>query len=107
MMNSKRKIVAITMFFSVIMIVITAILLIVPDEFKDANYAILGLKRLKIINIHKAFGGLFIVFITFHLRFNGKVLGIYIKSTANKFVSKETVIGLIIVVAIFTAGFMW
>ncbi len=95
------------MFFSIIMIVVTAILLIVPDEFKDANYAILGLKRLRIINIHKAFGGLFFILITFHLRFNGKTLGHYIKSTANLLISKETLIGLAIVIAVFTGGFLW
>lgn len=106
-MNSKRKVVAITLFFSVMMIIMTALLLIVPDEFKDANYAILGLKRLKIINIHKAFGGLFVILIFFHLRFNGKTLGHYIKSSAKIVISKETFIGFIIVVAVFTGGFMW
>ena len=106
-MNNRRKIVAITMFFSVMLIIITAILLIIPDEFKDANYAILGFKRLRIINIHKAFGGLFVILIFFHLRFNGKTLGHYIKSTANILVSKETAIGLVIVIAVFVGGFLW
>ena len=106
-MNSRRKIVAITMFFSVMLIIITALLLIMPDEFKDANYAILGFKRLRIINIHKAFGCLFVILITFHLKFNGKTLGHYIKSTAHLLISKETLIGFIIVVAVFTGGFLW